>query len=500
MRNNKIYFILLALLGAAALSTTIYTTASKSAEEPTASNKPAQVSLVDIGPGGVGAADQVETTGRVKSDRQASISAERSGVVKQVNASMGQFVSAGQLLLRLDTAEAEADLSQAKASLKAARSREQSSGIQSGNAELQLQNAVQGAQTTIQDVKETKLAQFFSNKEELTDFGMSLSQGNTVYYISARPEREAPSIRDTSRQFTAAWRTAQISAGSIERSAEATEQALLALRELLDAVGYHINKYSAEDTTEQVIYDPLQNKVSAGRSAVSSSLSSLRSAIQTLRNSQVTDTGAQVEQARAQVQAAEARLAKGYVRAPFAGTVTAVEPRVGESVSAGQQLVTLVNRGHLRVTAGVSPATARRISIGSAATIDEETGGEVSALSSAVDPATGKVEVTIKASDSRADLIVGEFVDVSISLPGASKKSESNGIWVPLSAVQTRSDGASVFIVENGRAKRTPVEVGRITGDGIILTAGLDGISKLIADARQVEEGQAIEIETSSMK
>lgn len=455
---------------------------------------PVQVISLD---GSAVSGNQLTVSGEVESEAQARLSAERSGVVTRVSAIIGDRVGRGQVLVQLDTQDAQADVAQAQANLDAALAQAQSTVVGTDNATFTLQNAIEDSRVKMNEVIDTDIAQLFSDKDDLTDYGTRIQSGGVTYYISAQDFDSYLAIRESARGVVRAREaldvaTQNITPETIVSAAETAEQALVETRTLLDLISRDLSDYSTESATAQSIYGGFQADISSGITTISATLSTLRNGVQSYRNAQTSNAQAPVAQAQAALASAQARLARGYIRAPFSGEVTSVSARLGESVGVGQNLVSLVNKDALRVTIQTSPDVAKQLSVGSSALVDGQYDAVVSAVASAISQTTGKVEVRVVLEDDGASLVVGEFVDVII-VPEQTDSVER--IYVPLSALRVTSFGTSVFTVKDGVVHEVPVTIGDMQGENVAIISGITAeVDNVISNAQSVRVGESVEI------
>jgi HlyD family secretion protein len=124
----------------------------------------------------------------------------------------------------------------------------------------------------------------------------------------------------------------------------------------------------------QAKLDAAQRQVDAQQAAVALARSTAEQTA--ARRSQVTTTEHQREAATAQAEKADVRLAYTDIKAPIDGIVDTSAVRVGEVVTAGQPLVTLVNPDALWVRADVEETYIDRVRIGDKLTVRLPSGDE----------------------------------------------------------------------------------------------------------------------------
>jgi len=78
--------------------------------------------------------------------------------------------------------------------------------------------------------------------------------------------------------------------------------------------------------------------------------------------------------------------------------------------------------------------------------------------------------------------------------PKSGSAQKNDAVFVPLTAVRTTGAGASVFVVEDGKAHQRSVTTGRITGKRIAVTKGLTGVDAIISDVASIENGDPVDV------
>jgi RND family efflux transporter MFP subunit len=203
---------------------------------------------------------------------------------------------------------------------------------------------------------------------------------------------------------------------------------------------------------------------------------------------------AQVQVAEAALGVAEANLENTLIRAPFDGTVLRKDAEVGEVVapSVGGGLtrgavVTMADLNSLEVEVDVNEAYIAQIRNGQPASIildaypDTSYLGEVRQIVPTADrqKATVLVKVSILEPDARILPEMGARVDFlpESALEGVEARSR---VFVPAAAVYDQAGEAVVWIVREGRAYRTPVDAGPVSGGRREIRTGLSGGEQVV--------------------
>ncbi len=216
---------------------------------------------------------------------------------------------------------------------------------------------------------------------------------------------------------------------------------------------------------------------------------------------------AQYEAARAQVAAARAQAtsageAAGFttVESPLDGVVSARARQDGETVSPGDEILTVVDGRVLELSGQIGVADAARVRVGQVVefTLDAFPGetfrGRVARVDPVADPGTRQVGVYVELANGSGRIVGGQYARGRIAL-GASR-----ALVVPATAVQgARADGSGghVFVVQGGRLAKRAVTLGaRDEAAGTVAVAsGLQAGEQVIATpTTDVAEGAAVRV------
>jgi len=117
-------------------------------------------------------------------------------------------------------------------------------------------------------------------------------------------------------------------------------------------------------------------------------------------------------------------------------------------------------------------------------------------IDNAVDRATGTVLLKARVPNADRSLWPGQFVSVGLEL-----SVDQDAITVPSEAVVTTTNGAFVYVVEEGKAKRVVVKVGRPAGTLVKLDSGLVGGEQVIIEGQnRLQDGAKVELRGSLSK
>lgn len=194
----------------------------------------------------------------------------------------------------------------------------------------------------------------------------------------------------------------------------------------------------------------------------------------------------QVQQAQNQLNQARRALADTEVRAPFAGVVAEVFVNPGEFVSVGQRAFRLADTTQLEASFRLPPEEAAALPIGSR--LELLYAGRsypASIRKSSKVPGTDRlIELTAQVA---ADLPPGASAQVRYTLTLAQ------GSLLPAGALRTEGRSTYVFVVQDGKAVRTPVRVLGDTGAQVAVE-GVSGGPVVFPVPSSLSDNDAVEV------
>ena len=212
------------------------------------------------------------------------------------------------------------------------------------------------------------------------------------------------------------------------------------------------------------------------------------------RSSALNAEGAEAE-ANARLAGARKQLGYTVIRSPLSGIVSERNVNVGDNVSAGNPLYSVVDPTSLRLEAQVPVAALGSLKIGTAVGFtvdgygDRNFTGRISRINPAVDPATRQVRITVTLPNQSGRLVGGLFAQ------GRAAVESRTGLVVPASAIDRRGIRPMVTRVQGGVAQRVEVALGieDLTIDRIEVTTGIAaGDTVIIGSARGVQSGTRV--------
>lgn len=205
---------------------------------------------------------------------------------------------------------------------------------------------------------------------------------------------------------------------------------------------------------------------------------------------QVTEAELALQNARLALRDAELALERRSIRAPISGIVGILPVNAGNYVTNQTAIATIDDRSRILVDFWVPERYASAISVGdeltatSIARPKEQFRGTVSAVDNQIDPESRTLQVQAGIDNPDDTLRAGMSFRVSMRFPGDGYPAVD-----PL-AVQWGTDGAFVWAIQDGKARRTPVRIVQRNTESVLVEAELNiGDQVVIEGLHTVREG-----------
>jgi HlyD family secretion protein len=364
--------------------------------------------------GGSFATGSVTASGVVAPAQEAQLGFTLAGRMQTVTVAVGDQVQPGALLVTLDTAALEAQVAQAEAGLQAAHAQLALLQAQPRSAEIAAAQArVDGADAVV--------AQAAAQRDQL-------AAGATEAEIAAAQAQVAAAQAEQWAANEAHERTMEcydMPDGSricpaLGPAEEQARYALNAANEALAAAQAQLDALTAGAADREREADAAVAAAVAQRDAAHAQLDLLQAGPTA---EQVAAAEAAVAQAEAVVQAARVALEQAELRAPFGGTVIALESGPGETVLPGQVVLVLADLSRLQVeTTDLSERDVAGVAVGQSANVSVEAlgtqvAGRVVRIASQATTVGGDVvyQVVIALDEQPVGLRWGMSVEVEIA-------------------------------------------------------------------------------------
>ena len=192
---------------------------------------------------------------------------------------------------------------------------------------------------------------------------------------------------------------------------------------------------------------------------------------------------------------AESDLSDKSIRAPFDGTIGALTISIGDYISAGNPIVSLVDTSHLRVEYSLPAHYQDQITLGQMVSISNPNTngsnitGHVSFIAPEIDTNSQTISIHALIDNSDNTLKPGGFVKIEQTL-GKPRPI----LVVPTTSIIASLNGYYVYTIEDNKAVKTPVQIGQSLKNVTEIRSGLSKNQQIIvAGQEQLQPGSLVQ-------
>ncbi len=334
----------------------------------------------------------VSASGGIVPETEIGLAFAAGGQVEDVLVEEGDHVQAGDPLVRLDSSELQLQVTQAEIALR--------------QAEIQLEEILEGAD-----------ADRIARARDLRDQAAASLELAQISYDAALDSAAANEMLERAQQayddaqgqanyWYDKWTNGEADYWYYQNALDRLEDAELALRRAQQAADQQLQAASLELERAQASYRQAQND--------------LESLLAGADERDVERAQLQVDQAQASLDQTLLRLEKATLRAPFTGTVTAINVQVAEMAGAGQPAVVVSDLDALAVDIVLDEEDVALVAVGQdvVITLDAIPGLEL----------TGKVAYIAPVADTRSGVVLYPVTISVDSGSAASQNGEETGV------------------------------------------------------------------------
>jgi RND family efflux transporter MFP subunit len=218
--------------------------------------------------------------------------------------------------------------------------------------------------------------------------------------------------------------------------------------------------------------------------------------VDTAHNS-VSSAEALLADAKSRLAAAERSLGDTVIRAPFTGIVSKRAVNVGDVVSPGTELFTIIDPSSMRLEGSVPSDDLKTLRVGVTVAFtvrgyDKPFQGHIERIAPQADATTRQVPIYVTIPNVGGRLLAGLFAE------GRVVSQSAEGLVVPSNAVNTTDTAAPwVLLVKDGRTEKTTVTLGLADprSERVQIVAGLaDGDTLLRGAAQGITPGTKVQV------
>ena len=487
-----------------------------------------------------------EFVGTLEAKRSVRISPEIDGRIVEILVGEGDFISTGQVIAKLKSDGAEADLGRAKANFNRAQARlgellagsrpEQISASRArlNQAKARLQKLRIGtrseeiaaskarlnqAQARLAELKAgTRSEEIAEARARLSEVEARLKDAKSGSLLDEIAQAEAQiEAREAelelanqqvrrNRELRQEGAIAELTFQEFvkeERAAQARlEEAKRRLTQLQRSQESQVQSLQAAVEQQNQVLIRLQNgtrpeEIAQAEAEVAEVRSNLEELENGTRPEEIAQAEAEVAGAMAEVQSLRVELADRKVVAPFAGVVGNIVAKMGDFVSKGDTITTLTANQVLDMNLSIPLERRADLRVGLPVEITSPEGkslgiGRVSFISPTVSDSQ-TVLAKADVNNLTGDLRDGQFVSAKVIW------NQRRGMVVPMTAVGFQGEQRFVYVVtgvgEERKAKRQIVELGLVKGDFAEVVSGLQpGQELIVSGVQKLQDGTDIKV------
>lgn len=451
---------------------------------------------------------QVSVSGTVVAREEVELGFTQSGRIASVSATVGEHVARGTLIASLENGDLSATVSQKEAQVGKARAKlaQMVTGTRPEDIAVSLSevasnetaheqskesvlNALRDAYAKADDAVHNKVDQFLDNPRSANPklkFATVDVQYETAFYAK---RRSAESMLST-------WK-GDLSTLSVESDLlKASNLAQADLQEIIGLINdanVLLNRASPTATITQTTLSGWITDLATSRTNLNTSSASITTAITTERaaatkletskkslalkeagstKDDIDAAEAELSSAEADLESARAQYAKTIIVAPFAGTITRMDGKVGAIASPNVSQMGIISDGILHVESYVPEINIALISLGDKATVSLDAYGDdvlfpASVIS--IDPArtlrdgVSAFKTTLSFGKLDPRLRSGMTANVVVTT-----EEKDSVVSIPQRLVVSRGGRKYVTVRENGKAEDREVTIGTVSTLGTI--------------------------------
>lgn len=447
----------------------------------------------------------VSVTGNTTPVQSLDLAFQTGGTIAAVAKNAGDRVSAGDVLVQLDTSDLQAQLAQAEASVDAAKAQlaqleagAQPADIQGSQAAVasaeqtlantysNVPNTLEGAYAEAYDAIRNQLSPFFTNAESANpQITFSINDSQTLNNMISERVAASTELNEWQNEINALG--PGVSTSTLETVLANGSHHLDVIQNLLaTAAQALIQETSLSPTTLSTYKSDLASavtetnqaatQVSTASQNIASEKISITQAEAALNlklagstTQQIQAQQAQVEQAQANAQSVQVKINQATLTSPIDGVVTVQNAKVGEIAQAGATITSVISNNNLEVDSYVPETDIGKVNV------DDPVNMTFSAFQGQT--FTGKV-FFIDPAQTILQGVVDYKIKVSFDNPGSSMKSgltanldiqtqtHDNALILPQYAVLQTDQGDFVEILQNGKVTQAPITTGIQDQDG----------------------------------
>lgn len=467
-----------------------------------------------------------EALGNVEAPFNVKISPKVTGRIDFLQAREGDRVTAGQVLVRIDPTDVEAQVRQAQANVAEARSRLAQAEITQAPTNVNIATQIRQQQAALESTQAdaNQASQNYNSQVAAAQSAVTDAQARVTNAEAARANAQA-SIRSAQANLNNAqtklnrvnelYSQGYIAAQDVDdakTTVSVQQGALDVAKGQLDSATAARDSAQAQVSSAQEQASIVKTKGKADIAAAKAKVKQAQAALDYAKantaqrpayQANLKALQASVDAAEAAVRSAESHRADTVLIAPISGSITMRYMDPGAVATSGQPILSVQSMQQVWVTIPVPEEVSRKVFLGQMAGVvfDALPGstftGKIVQINPSADPQSRQFQARVALDNPRNVLKPGMFGRVTLTT-----EKTPNAVVVPREAVQNGKDGASVTVIDaSNKAEKRIVTVGASDPSGIAITSGVQSGEKVvIMSSVPVKDGATVRISGEGKK
>ncbi len=388
-----------------------------------------------------------DLSGTLQPYEDTSVSFELSGLIRDTVVNVGDSVSQGQILTKLDPSSYQLQLEQANTTILEAQAGMKNATAAISSADASIQSA--DAQKAAAQAGVNKVNKGAREQEKAQVRTKVLRAQSALTKVQATAER-TKLLYDQGAATKNDNENAQLALTNATKDLEDAQEALSLIQE-----GATLEDRQSAASSLQQAQAGKESAIAAKEQAVAS----------------MDNSTAAYQQAIIAKKQAELALSKTALKAPISGVILEKKATVGQLASAGQPVYRIAQINRLKVLLPVPDHEITNWKQGQTVQLqlyDENREGTVSKIYPATNTNTGSINVEVIIPNTQHDWAPGQVVKAGRQL------TQSEQILLPAKAVINNGTDTFVYKVVNNKAVKTVVNVGQMSNNKLEITKGLN--------------------------
>ncbi|WP_256019330.1 efflux RND transporter periplasmic adaptor subunit [Paenibacillus kribbensis] len=402
------------------------------------------------------------------------VSFELSGLIRDTLLDVGDSVSKGQVMTKLDSSSYQLQLEQADTAILEARAGIKNATAAISSADASIQSA--GAQKAAAQAGVNKVNKG-AREQERAQVRTKVQRAQSALTKAQATAERTKLLYDQGAATKNDYENTQLALTNASKDLEDAQEALSLIQEGATLE----DRQSAESSLRQA---------QAGKE---SAIAAKEQAEASKDNS-----SAAYEQALIAKKQAELALSKTSLKAPISGVILEKKVNAGQLASAGQPVYRIGQIDQLKVLLPVPDYEIKNWQPGQTVRVqlyNESREGTVSQIYPATNSNTGSINVEVIIPNSKHDWAPGQVVKADRQL------SQSEQIMLPAKAVVNNGTDTFVYKVVGNKAVKTVVNVGQMSDNKLEITKGLRvGERVVTTGVNLIYDGLALQVTEGTSK